>query len=90
MLKKLTQDLQSACEISLRLPMTNRQYVIMTDASFYAAQLVLMVKDYTQTTNGASEHKIYAPVSFGSRIFETESTQDVNLREIISCRSFCP
>ena len=25
MLKKLTQDLQSACEISLRLPMTNRQ-----------------------------------------------------------------
>ena len=70
MLKKLTQDLQSACEISLRLPMTNRQYVIMADASFYAAGFVLMIEDYTQTANGTSEHKIYAPVSFGSRIFK--------------------
>ena len=49
MLKKLTQDLKSACEISLRLPMTNRQYVIMADASFYAAGFVLMTEDYTQT-----------------------------------------
>ena len=70
MLKKLTQDLQSACEISLRLPMTNRQYVIMADASFYAAGFVLMIQDYTQTANGTSEHKIYAPVSFGSCIFK--------------------
>ena len=70
MLKKLTQDIQSACEISLSLPMTNRQYVIMTDASFYAAGFVLLIEDYTQTANGTSEHKIYAPVSVGSRIFK--------------------
>ena len=70
MLKKRTQDLQSACEISLRLPMTTRQYVVMADASFYAAGFVLMIEDCTQTANGTSEHKIKAPVSFGSRIFK--------------------
>ena len=70
MLKKLTQDLQSDCEISLRLPMTNRQYVIMAGASFYAAGFVLMIEDCIKTANRTSEHKIYAPVSFGSRIFK--------------------
>ena len=48
-LTKLTQDLHSACDVSLRLPMTNRQYAIMAEASFYAAGFVLMIEDYTQT-----------------------------------------
>ena len=69
MLMKLTKDPQSAYEISLRLPITNRQNVIMTDASIYAAGFVLMIEDYTQTASGTSENKNYAPVSFGSRIF---------------------
>ena len=42
----------------------------MADASFYAAGFVLMIEDYTQVVNGISEQKIYAPVSFGSRIFK--------------------
>ena len=50
--------------------MTNRQYVIMADASFYAAGFVLMIKNCTKTANGTSENKIYAPVSFGSHIFK--------------------
>ena len=41
----------------------------MTDASIYAAGFVLMIEDYTQTASGTSENKNYAPVSFGSRIF---------------------
>ena len=57
LLKKLTQDLQSACEMSLRLPMTNRQYVIMADESFYAAGFVLMIEDHTQTANGTPTPK---------------------------------
>ena len=69
MLKKLTKDIQSAREISLRLPMLNR-HVIMADKSFHAAEIVLMIEDHTQTANGTSEHKNYAPVSFGSRIFK--------------------
>ena len=85
MLNKLTQDLQSACEITLRLPMTNRQYVIMADASFYAAGFVLIIEDYTQTANGTSEHKIYAPVSFGSRIFKPNQLKmSIYTREFIA------
>ena len=42
----------------------------MADLSLYAAGFVLMIEDYTQTANGTSEHRIYALVSFGSRIFK--------------------
>ena len=69
-LKALTEDLQSAYQMSLRLPITNRLYVIMAGTSFSAAGFVLMIEDDTQTANGTSEHKIYATVSFGSRNFE--------------------
>ena len=71
MLEKLTNDLQTACEMSLKLPKTNKQYVIMTDASFYAAGFVLMIEDYTDKKHDQNaETKPYAPVSFGSRIFQ--------------------
>ena len=68
MLEKLTNDLRTACDLSLRLPKVDQQYVIMADASFYAAGYVLMIEDYT-TNDDNQELKIYAPVSFGSRIF---------------------
>ena len=68
MLEKLTNDLSTACDLSLRLPKVDRQYVIMADASFYAAGHVLMIEEYT-TNDDNQELKIYAPVSFGSRIF---------------------
>ena len=68
MLEKLTNDLRTACDLSLRLPKVDQQYVIMADASFYAAGYVLMIEDYT-TNEDNQELKVYAPVSFGSRIF---------------------
>ena len=40
----------------------------MADAPFYAAVYVLMIEDYT-TNEDNQELKVYAPVSFGSRIF---------------------
>ena len=67
MLEKLTNDLRTACDLSLRLPKVDQQYVIMADASFYAAGYVLMLEDYT-TNDDNQELKTYASVSFGSRI----------------------
>ena len=40
----------------------------MADASFYAAVYVLMIEDHT-TDEDNQELKVYAPVSFGYRIF---------------------
>ena len=85
MLKKLTKDLKSGCEKSLRLPMTNRQYVIMADASFYATGFVLSIEDHTKRTNGTPEHKIYAPVSFGSRIFKANQLKmSIYAKEVLA------
>ena len=64
----LKNDLATICSNNLRLPTKDSQYVILADASFYAAGYVLMIEDYTTSSNGQS--KIYAPVCFGSRIFQ--------------------
>ena len=67
-IETLRKDLEQACTLSLRLPKANAQYVILTDASFYAAGYVLMIEDYITDQSGKT-YKTYVPVSFGSKIF---------------------
>ena len=67
-IETLRKDLEQACTLSLRLPKANAQYVILTDASFYAAGYVLMIEDYIADQSGKT-YKTYVPVSFGSKIF---------------------
>jgi hypothetical protein len=66
---QLKKDLLRATDTYLRLPKSDLQYVILTDASYYGAGFVLMVEDYC--TEQKSENKILAPVSFGSKIFNS-------------------
>ena len=63
----LRKDLEQSCQISLRLPKPNAQYVILTDASFNAARYVLLNEDYSNDQTGKT-HNTYVPVSFGSKI----------------------
>ena len=42
---KLIEDLKQACNTSLRLPLPNKQFVIITDASEHAAGYALMIED---------------------------------------------
>jgi hypothetical protein len=67
-MEKLTTGLKNACEMTLRLPMADKQYVIMADASWHAAGYVLMIEDYTKNEKG-KEVRTYAPVAFGSKTF---------------------
>ena len=69
-LEVLKHDLIQATEITLRLPKPGLQYVILCDASYHGTGFVLMVEDYVKTDN-RGEMKTYAPVSFGSRLFNT-------------------
>ena len=64
----LKTDLAKSCDTALRLPQPHKQYVIMADASFYAAGFVLMIEDYLEDQAGKTVKK-YVPVSFGSKIF---------------------
>ena len=69
-LEVLKHDLIQATDITLRLPKPGLQYVILCDASYHGTGFVLMVEDYVKTDN-KGEMKTYAPVSFGSRLFNT-------------------
>ena len=57
----------NTAKMSLRLPLPDKQLVIMCDASEHAAGYVLLIEDYTETNDGST--KSYAPVAFGSQRF---------------------
>ena len=67
MLQILKEDLKLAMERTMRLPLAGKQYVIMSDASDFAAGYVLMIEDYTQEQS--KNRKTYAPIAFGSQKF---------------------
>ena len=67
-LEVIKKDLMEATNVTLRLLKPGLQYVILCDASYHGAGFVLMVEDYINET-GKKEKKTYAPVSFGSHLF---------------------
>ena len=69
-LETLKADLIQATTLTLRLPKPGLQYVILCDASYHGTGFVLMVEDYVKNEKN-EEIKTYAPVSFGSRLFNT-------------------
>ena len=67
-LKILKNDLIKATNLTLRLAKPGLQYVLLCDASYYGTGFVLMIEDYVKTPN-KKDRKTYAPVAFGSRLF---------------------
>ena len=65
----LIENLIRACNTSLRLPLRDKQFVIITDAGELAAGYALMIDDYTEEDQGEKKRKSYAPVMFGSKTF---------------------
>ena len=63
----INENLANAAKRSLRLPLPDKQLVIMCDASEHAAGYVLLIEDYTETNDGPT--KSDAPVAFGSQRF---------------------
>ena len=82
-LKTLEDDLLAATKMTLTLAKPDSQYVILTDASYHQAGFVLMIEDYLKASNDNNEHKIYAPVSFGSKLFNS-----AQLKLSIYCKEF--
>ena len=65
----LIEDLKKAGNTSLRMPLPETQFVIVTGASQHAAGYALMIEDYTDSQNRKGKKKSYAPVMFGSKTF---------------------
>ena len=81
-LKKLEDDLEKACSLSLNMAKPNCHFV-MCDASFYAAGFVLLIQDYSIPNNTTST-KSYAPIAFGSHLFFQAQLKQTNLCQRIS------
>ena len=64
----INESLLKATKLSLKLPLPDKQLIIMCDASEHAAGYVLLTEDYSETQSGSL--KKYAPVAFGSKKFQ--------------------
>ena len=81
--KMLKDDLMKATNTYLRLPVADLQYVVVADASYYGAGYVLMIEDYCKESTG--QDKILAPVSFGSKVFNTAQLKlSVHAKEFLA------
>ena len=65
---EINESLLNATKLSLKLPLPEKQLVIMYDASEHAAGYVLLIEDYSEPQSGSL--KKYAPVAFGSKKFQ--------------------
>ena len=63
---EINESLLKATEVSLKIPLLDKQLVIMCDASEHAAGYVLLIEDYADP----SAKQTYAPVAFGSKNFQ--------------------
>ena len=81
-LKTLKNDLLTATQTTLRLAKPGKQFVILCDSSYHGSGFVLMIEDYL-AENNESNMKIYAPVSFGSKLFNNSQ-----LKLSIYCKEF--
>ena len=66
----VNKALNDACKLALKQPIPGKQLVLKTDANFRSAGYALMTEDNPEQKN-QSNSKIYAPVTFGSKIFST-------------------
>ena len=82
--KELNQALQRCTDLSLKQPKANKQYVLMTDASFAAAGYAIMIEDDPQQKL-TSTRKTYAPVAFGSKTFSpTQLKMSIYAKEFLA------
>ena len=63
---EINESLSKATKVSLKLPLPDKQLVIMCDASEHAAGYVLLIEDYADH----SAKQTYAPVAFDSKKFQ--------------------
>ena len=64
----VNKALKDACELALKQPISGRQLILWTDASFRSAGYALMIED-NPNQKIQSNRKTYAPVAIGSTVF---------------------
>ena len=79
----INENLTRAASFSLRVPLPDKQLVIICDVSEHTAGYVLLIEEYTETNDG--NKKTYAPVAFGSqRITEGQMSLTMYAKQFLS------
>ena len=76
-LATLKNDLIKACSMSLKLAQPGCQFIIVSDASFYAAGFILLIEENLESEE-LNKDKTYAAVSFGSHLFSPAQLKHSN------------
>ena len=79
---ELNQQLEKSCNLALKQPIKNQQLLLLTNASFTAAGYAIMIED-DPNQKLQSRRKTYAPMAFGSKKIQPDTTQNVHLCERI-------
>ena len=67
---EIKTNLLQATKTTLRLAKVGQHYGILCDANYYSSGSVLMIEDCLEQKAGRKK-QAYAPVSFGSQLFNT-------------------
>ena len=70
----LNKRLENSCQLALRQPLKDKQLIVMSDASFTAAGYAIMI-EHDPNQKLQSKRKTYAPIAFGSKIFNPTQTK---------------
>ena len=81
--KAINAALAEACGLALKQPITGRQYVLMTDASFRASGYALMIEEENDKKTQLQKENFCTCSNWIKSIF-TGTTEDVNLLQRIS------
>ena len=79
--REINEALDGCCQLALRQPLTGKQLVLMTDASFQAAGYAELIED-DPNQKYTSKRKTYAPIAYGSKTYSPSQNQNVHLRKI--------
>ena len=66
--RETNEALDRCCQLALRQPLLGKQLVLMTDASFQAADYAVLIED-DPNQKYTSTRKTYAPIAYGSKTY---------------------
>ena len=66
--EEINRALNKCCDLAVQQPIPNKQFALMTDASFGAAGYAVLIED-DPNQKFTSLRKSYAPVAYGSKTF---------------------
>ena len=81
---EINEALDRCCLLALRQPLSDKQLVLMTDASFQAASYAVLIED-DPNQKYTSTRKTYAPIAYGSKTYSpSQIKMSIYAKEVLA------